>query len=155
MDVAGIRKSALLCVFGLLSACSQPEVFSEFHSFPYSEWDKKEAIRFEVPVYDISASYDVIIALRNNNAYPFRNIWLFIEYKTPGGSMRADTLCTDLADVYGKWYGKGISLYACSFPYQLNVQYPDTGIYTYTIRQGMRADVLEGVSDIGLQISKK
>lgn len=139
----------------ILPACSQNEIFSEFRSFPKAEWDKQEAIRFEVPIHDTESTYDVLIELRNNNHYPFRNIWLFIDYKTPGGSMRSDTLCTDLADVYGKWYGNGLSLYAYSFPYQVQVQYPDTGTYVYTIRQGMRENVLKGISDIGLRISKE
>ncbi|MDR2806481.1 MAG: gliding motility lipoprotein GldH [Dysgonamonadaceae bacterium] len=150
-----IKKLALLFIGGLLSTCSQPEIFSDFRSFPNAEWDKKEAIRFEVPVRDTTVPYHVMIQLRNNDHYPFRNIWLFIEYQTPSGSTRIDTLCTDLADAYGKWYGSGISLYSYSFPYQLNVQYPDTGIYTYTLRQGMRADVLKGVADVGLRVSKE
>ncbi|GHT41905.1 gliding motility lipoprotein GldH [Bacteroidia bacterium] len=147
----------ILVILGLLflfSACSEEETFSEFHSFRNAEWDKQEAIRFEVPIHDISTSYNVLLELRNNNSYPFRNIWLFIDYKTPSGSMRSDTLCTDLADVYGKWYGTGMSLYAYSFPYQVNVQYPDTGIYVYAIRQGMRENVLKGISDIGLTVVK-
>ncbi|MDR1526115.1 MAG: gliding motility lipoprotein GldH [Dysgonamonadaceae bacterium] len=139
----------------LLPACSQPEVFSEFRSFSDARWDKREAIRFETSIRDISVPYRVMIELRNNDYYPFRNLWLFIEYQTPGGSVRTDTLCTDLADAYGKWYGTGISLYSYSFPYQINVQYPDTGTYSYTIRQGMRADVLKGITDIGLRISKE
>ena len=139
----------------LLIACKKDEIFSEFRSFPNAEWDKQQALRFEVPVHDISVPYNVNIELRHNNRYPFCNIWLFVEYQTPSGSTRADTLHTYLADAYGKWYGKGISLYTCSFPYQEHVQYPDTGTYVYTIRQGMRADVLQGVSDIGLCISKE
>ena len=139
----------------LLTTCAQDEIFSEFHSFPRAEWDKLQAVRFETPVHDISVPYHVNIELRHNNQYPFRNIWLFVEYQTPSGSIRVDTLDTYLADTYGKWYGKGISLYACSFRYQEYVQYPDTGTYVYTIRHGMRTDVLTGVSDIGLCISKE
>jgi gliding motility-associated lipoprotein GldH len=148
------KKSAILFIGGLLSACSQPEIYSEFRAFPNAEWDKREAIRFEVPIHNLSVPYHVTIQLRHNDFYPFRNIWLFVEYQTPSGSTRTDTLSTDLADAYGKWYGSGISLYSCPLPYQLHVQYPDTGTYTYTIRQGMRSDVLKGISDIGLRVSQ-
>ena len=150
-----MKKYILLSLLLLLTACVQDELFSEFHSFPNAEWNKQQAIRFEAPVYDISVPYTVAIELRHNNQYPFRNVWLFVEYQTPSGSTRADTLGAYLADAYGKWYGKGLSLYSHSFYYQQNVQYPDTGIYTYTIRHGMRADVLAGVSDIGVCISKE
>jgi len=155
-----MNKHILIVLSLLLTACAKDEIFSEFHSFPNAEWDRQQAIRFEAPVHDISVPYHVTIKLRHNNRYPFRNIWFFVEYQTPSGSIQLDTVPKDkdtgyLADEYGKWNGKGISLYSYSFRYQENIQYPDTGIYIYTIRQGMRADVLTGVSDIGLCISKK
>ena len=130
-------------------------MFSEFHSFYNSEWKQQEFVRFEVPVQDIHTPFEVFLEIRNNNDYPFQNIWLFIDYRNPKGEIRSDTLQAELADVYGKWYGKGISLYTYSFPYDLNTQYRDTGTYVYTIRQGMRENSLKGISDIGLRILKK
>jgi gliding motility-associated lipoprotein GldH len=150
------RKFATVFILGiLLSACSQPEIFSEFRPLPNAEWDKRQAVLFEVPIRDASVPYQIRIQLRNNDQYPFRNIWLFVEYKTPDGKTRTDTLHTDLADAYGKWYGSGLSLHTYSFPYQLHVQYPDTGTYTYLFLQGMRADRLKGITDIGLEVSKE
>ncbi|MDR0866529.1 MAG: gliding motility lipoprotein GldH [Candidatus Symbiothrix sp.] len=143
-------------LFLLVTACSQKEeVYYEFRSFPKSQWDQREAIRFEVPIKDNSTLYNVFIETRNNNDYPFKNIWLFVDYQTPDGKVYLDTIQRDLADDYGKWNGDGISLYSYSILYKGNVQYPDTGMYVYTIRQGMRTNPLKGISDIGLKISKK
>ena len=150
-----MNKYILLFLLLLLTACAQDEVFFKFRSLPNAEWDKQQALRFEAPVRDISIPYNLTVELRHNNQYPFRNVWLFVECQTPSGSMRADTLEVYLADVYGKWQGKGVGLYLYSVDYQKNVQYPDTGTYVYTIRQGMRADVLKGISDVGLRLSKK
>jgi len=148
--------SASLILFSVFSvSCSQKEIFSEFHSFPKSEWNQGEIARFEVDVTDISLHYDIFLEIRNRNDYPFRNIWLFIDYQTPNGNLRSDTLHTELADIYGKWYGTGISLYTYSFPYELNRQYSDTGKYVYSIRQGMRENPLNGISDIGLRVLRK
>jgi len=97
----------------------------------------------------------VSIELRNNNSYPFSNIWLFVDFQMPDGMCRADTINADLADVYGKWYGKGMSLYNLSIPYEISILYPDTGTYIYTIHQGMRENILKGISDIGLKVSKQ
>jgi gliding motility-associated lipoprotein GldH len=142
-------------LFVFFLSCSQKEVFYEFHSFPLAEWNQQESVRFEIPVHDNSIPYDVFIEIRNNNNYSFRNLWLFVDYKNPNGRLRSDTVYVELADIYGKWYGKGISLFDYSFPYELNVQYPDTGKYIYTIRQGMRENPLKGISDIGLKVSRK
>lgn len=99
--------------------------------------------------------FDVSLEIRNNNDYPFRNIWLFVDFQAPGGDVRTDTVGVDLADVYGKWHGSGISLYSLSIPYEKAVRFPQKGAYTYSIRQGMRENPLKGISDIGLKISKK
>ena len=150
-----MNKFSWILLFILFSACSGKEVYSDFRSLPNSEWDSREAIRFKVPIKDVSKPYNVLLEIRNTNDYPFSNLWLFVDYQTHQGEVRSDTLQVELADIYGKWYGKGISLYAYSFPYELNVQYPDTGTYVYTIRQGMRKNPLKGISDIGLIIREK
>ena len=142
-----------ICI--LFVSCSKKEIFSEFHSFYNSEWSQQETARFEIPIQDITASYEVFCEIRNNNDYPFQNIWLFIDIQNPKGEILSDTLPIELADMYGKWRGKGIGLYTSSHSYKENIQYPDTGTYVYTIRQGMRINPLKGISDIGLRISKK
>ncbi|MCC8146359.1 MAG: gliding motility lipoprotein GldH [Bacteroidales bacterium] len=151
---SGFRRTILLFLV-ILASCSEKEIFSEYRSISQAEWDKNDILEFEVYIKDTEALYDVFLELRNNNDYSFRNIWLFIDYQTPSGEIRSDTLNADLADIYGKWYGKGISLYTYTFPYGLNVQYKDTGNYTYTIRQGMRENPLKGISDVGLRVSKQ
>ena len=144
----------LSAVFGIIS-CSHNEIFFKYHSFANAEWNRNEQAVFYVDIEDNSQPYNVSVELRNNNTYPFSNIWLFVDYKMPNGNRRTDTISADLADVYGKWYGKGMSLYNLSIPYESLVLFPDTGTYTYSIRQGMRENHLKGISDIGLKVSKK
>ena len=142
-------------VLGILS-CSHREVFFEYHSFANSEWNRHDAAVFTVNIEDNSQPYDVSFSLRNNDDYPFSNIWLFVDCKMPDGKSRTDTLSADLADVYGKWKGKGLSLYSSIIPYKSTpVLFPHPGVYVYSVRQGMREDPLKGISDIGLKISKK
>jgi gliding motility-associated lipoprotein GldH len=144
-----------LSVLLFLSACSHSEIFSEFHSFPEAEWARNKKVDFDVNIEDSSLKYDVFLEIRNNNDYPFRNLWLFVDITAPDGKQRADTINVELADVYGKWHGKGISLYSYSFSYDSDMHYPGSGFYTYSVRQGMREEVLKGVSDIGLTVLKK
>ena len=136
-------------------SCSHKEVFFEYHSFANSEWNRNDTAVFKVKITENTKPYDVSFELRNNDGYPFSNIWLFVDYKTPDGKSRTDTIETDLADIYGKWYGRGLSLYNLSIPYETTILFPDTGTYIYSVRQGMRIDPLKGISDIGLKVSKK
>jgi len=136
-------------------SCSHKEVFFEYHSFAKNEWNRNDTAVFKVKIEENSQPYNVSFELRNNDAYPFSNIWLFVDYKMPDGKSRTDTIGADLADIYGKWYGKGLSLYNLSIPYETTVFFPDSGTYSYSVRQGMRVESLKGISDIGLKVSKK
>lgn len=155
MRSARIRLFVFISILLGIISCSQKEIFFNYHSFSNAEWNREDTAVFNVKIEDNSRPYNVSIELRNNNDYPFSNIWLFVDYKMPDGKSRTDTVGVDLADVYGKWYGKGLSLYNLSIPYETAILFPDTGTYVYSIRQGMRENPLKGISDIGLRVSKK
>lgn len=138
----------ILCV-----ACSRREMFYQFHPISRSAWHKDSVLRFEVAVHDTLSPHDVFVELRNTNQYPYRNIWLFISVQKPSGEIRRDTLECQLADDYGKWYGKGLSLYEYAIPYETGTVYPQSGTYIYTVTQAMRDDLLAGISDVGLKIA--
>ncbi len=135
-----------------LVACSKGELYSDFKGIENATWDKNKSCDFVVEVTDTTRLYDVVLEIRNKNDYPFRNLWLFVQMKTPEGNVRKDTLNCELADPEGKWYGRGLSLYVLNFPYEQKISFPRSGNYTYSIRQGMRADQLKGISDIGLRV---
>ena len=144
--------AAIMSFLPLVYACTGTNFFSEFHSFPQSKWNQSEIIRLEVPVADVSKHYDVYLEIRNNNQYSFRNLWLFIDVKMADGTVRNDTISIPLADIYGKWFGTGIGTYSLAYLYKSDFQYPEAGTYVYTIRQGMRSEVLNGISEVGLRI---
>ncbi|MDR2691401.1 MAG: gliding motility lipoprotein GldH [Dysgonamonadaceae bacterium] len=142
-------------LFFCCASCVQNEVFFEYHSFKKDGWNREAVAAYHINIDNTADLFDVSLEIRNNNDYSFRNIWLFIDFQSPGGSVRTDTVGMNLADVSGKWYGTGINLYSLSIPYETAVRFPRKGTYTYSIRQGMRENPLKGISDIGLRISKK
>lgn len=154
MSFRKLKYTSLGYLLVFLTACSPDEIFSGFHSFPESRWPRSGKAAFEVEITDNALRYDVRLEIRNSNSYPFRNLWLFVDVTTPDRAQRMDTVNVELADVYGKWYGSGMSLYTRSFLFEEAIQYPMPGIYTYSVRQGMRAEVLEGIADIGLTVVK-
>jgi len=148
-------KRYFFILFLFLVSCSHNEIFFEYHSFKQEGWDRKDAAVFHINIDNTTDLFDVLLEIRNNNDYPFRNIWLFVDSQPPGGNVRTDTISVDLADAYGKWNGKGISLYSLTVSYETAIRFPQEGTYTYSIRQGMSENPLKGISDIGLKISKK
>ena len=122
---------------------------------PEEGWSRYHIPGFEAQINDSEGSYNIDISLRNSYKYPYRNIFLFVSTTAPGGQTIKDTLEFQLADEKGNWHGRGLGdIKSLTLPYKSNVMFPDTGIYSFSIEQGMRRDVLEGIIDVGLIISK-
>ena len=68
---------------------------------------------------------------------------------------REDKFEITLADPAGKWLGGGFGgLKTREVIFRRNVFFPVSGNYKITIQQGMREDVLTGISDVGVRIEK-
>ena len=146
----------LLFLSVLMSACKEKDgMYLQFRGIEEAKWNQSKSYDFAVDMTDTLSRYDVFLEIRNNESYSFRNLWLFVNLKTPEGQTRRDTVNCELADPYGKWYGKGGSLHTLSLPFEQNVQFRIPGTYLYSIRQGMREDELKGISDIGLRVVKQ
>ena len=137
----------------ILSACVNKNTHIDFYSFKNAKWDKDSICQFKVNISDTINPYQIFIETRNDNSYPYRNIWLFVDIKTPSENIRKDTIGFDLADDFGKWFGQGISVYKLEVLYEKSIIFPQSGNYVFSIRHGMRDDVLKGISEVGIKWS--
>ncbi|MDR2148272.1 MAG: gliding motility lipoprotein GldH [Tannerella sp.] len=137
-----------------LVACVDDTVFSKYVAIENRIWNKDSEYFFTFTVTDNAVPYDISVKLRNNDMYPFKNLWLFCSMELADSSLTRDTLEVMLADDFGKWTGSGISIFQNEFPLYRNFHFPDTGQYTAVFRQGMRADNLKGIENIGLTVRK-
>ena len=130
-------------------------VYDTYYPIENSAWHKDSLLVFNVPVEDTLQNHNLYINVRNNVDYGFSNLWLFVEVAQPGGMAVRDTFEMVLADPSGKWLGEGFGgLKTREAIYRRNVFFPASGEYKFTIQQGMRKEVLEGISDVGLRIEK-
>lgn len=138
--------SALMTVF---SGCNPPgNEYSEYRHLPESGWRFNEPVAF-APVHPDSIARGFIsVAVRHDNTYPYRALWLELSYKGANGVKR-DTICLDLADDYGRWMGKGIGT---SFQLADTLASPMTHVSgdSLVLRHIMRTDTLRGLNSIGL-----
>lgn len=144
--------SIITCL--LLSSCGGPVVFDRYQTIDGRHWEKDKEYYFTVEIDDITTPYNLTFEVRNNNLYPFQNLWIFWGEEQPSQTILKDTTECMLADDYGKWLGQGISLYQSSFPLRTEYRFPETGTYTFSFRQGMRNDELPGIQEIGLKVIK-
>ena len=141
----------LLTVF----SCNRPSVFYDAKMVDEAGWYKKDFITFDYEATDTTESYNLIIDVRSDAAYQYKNLWLFLHYASPDNTEYADTLECVLADNYGKWIGKSSgSMYTLPVIFMQNIHFPQTGNYHFDVVQGMREDTLQGIKEIGFRIEK-
>jgi gliding motility-associated lipoprotein GldH len=139
----------------LLLSCNNNVAYTDSVPMPGKKWDLMNILSFRVPIDDTLKSNDVIFTIRTGTSYPFRNIYLFVQTRSPDGKFITDTLQYYLADEKGNWYGRGFGdIHELNLPYKSNVYFPVKGTYQFNIRHGMRIEDLNGVYDFGLRIEK-
>ena len=150
-----------LTVF-VITSCDSSRVFDEYVTLPKNSWNKSNVITFTFPVKDSINKKNLFINLRNNKDYDYSNLFLITQINFPDGQIIVDTLEYDMADVTGKLLGKGFSsIKENKLFYKENIIFPNTGEYTFKVRQAMRKndeiegiEELEGISQVGFRIEK-
>ena len=145
----------IIVVLFALTSCNPGSIYHENVLIQDAKWYKDEAVHFEVEITDTLAKYDFFLNLRNTTDYRYSNLYLFLMTRFPNGNMTRDTIECILADSKGRWLGKGWSnLKENDILLKEHLQFPLSGNYEFFIQQAMRVDTLEGIHDVGLQISK-
>lgn len=148
-SLMGILVSCMLFV-----QCDSPHFYQNQVS-TQNNWDKNAAASFEFEVKDTVGRYNFYLVTRNNNEYPYSNIYLFTRMTDPKGEVFIDTLQYFLAFQDGEWVGTGSSLKEAYLVYREKVALKDTGKYKLQVWHGMRDDKLIGIEDISLIVDKK
>ena len=144
---------AVLAAVSALTGCSSKTAYSRYLNIPSDGWQQDSVLTYDVAITDSLATYSVVLSLRHTPAYPYQNIWFFVQNETSG---QTDTLEYYLADQRGRWLGNGFGDRK-EMPCLLyeHVRFPKGGIYRYAVRQGMRQEWLRGVTEVGLIVEKE
>ncbi|MDC6385529.1 gliding motility lipoprotein GldH [Flagellimonas taeanensis] len=152
----------LLTVILALASCNDALVFSEYIPIRDGKWEMDDAVHFQVSGLDSTQTYNMFINIRNDNTFPFSNLFLITELEHPDGNTMKDTLEYRMAEPTGEWLGKGMGgVKENKLWYRENVVFPMAGVYKVNILHAMRKNgdveglsVLEGITDVGLEIEK-
>lgn len=112
---AGTFVGASLSVASLLmaAACTTPGgdvAYSRFRSVPAAGWDEFDGREFQPFAEDTllqPGRYDVVLCVRHNGRYGFREVRLAVEAPGKEGVMKADTVTVRMADADGRFVGRG------------------------------------------------
>ncbi len=158
-----MHKALILILLALLTAaCNQNISFSEYQSTSNGVWNLDDVKEFIVSDLDSVSQHQVFIMVRNDNSFPYSNLFLIAELNLPGGLTIKDTLEYEMAKANGEWLGKGRgSIYENKLWYKENVVFDSSGVYRVKISHAMRKNGevegvvnLPGITDVGLEIEK-
>ncbi len=147
----------ILFVAIVFFSCDNKRVFDEYKSLG-SAWHKDSVITFNVPELDSTKRYNVFLNLRDNDNYPYNNLFLIVTLETPNGFTKVDTLEYKMAAPDGTLLGDGFTdIKESKLFYKESVRF--RGKYKVQIKQAVRESgkvpgvtQLEGITDIGLRI---
>ena len=149
-----------LLVTGLLAACNDKLVYSEYKATNGGSWNRDETMVFNFTPPDTINRHNIFITVRNDDKYPYSNLFLIATFTFPDSTSVKDTLEYEMAYPDGSWMGKGAgSIKENKLWYKENIIFPFNGVYTLELVQAMRKngsvsglETLPGITDVGLEI---
>ena len=136
-----------------LTSCDKSAFFEENQHVASETWKQGDTLYYKLQITDTIHYFDFFLNVRNSTDYRYRNLYLFMNTKFPGGGIARDTIECMLAAADGKWYGKGMGKIKDNrILFKKAVRFPHAGTYLIGIQQAMREVKLAGISDIGVRI---
>jgi gliding motility-associated lipoprotein GldH len=149
-----------LLACSLLAGCMPSPYFQKEEAIPQNAWSYKYAPTFKFDITEPAVGYVLYFVIRHTQAYPYSNIWIWVDVKQPGDStFTRKRFNRVLAEPSGKWLGRGMGeIYEQYIPLTTDEEgktmFKKKGSYEIRFEQDMRTDPLPEVMNIGLRIEK-
>src|SRR5574343_249580 len=155
------KKLALFGLIFVLFSSDKNQVFDEYREFD-GTWKKNQKATFTFEQKDTISKYNMFLNVRNNNDYPYNNLFVIVSMNEPGGKVLVDTLEYQMTNPDGTLLGKGFSdVKESKLWYKENFSFAKVGKYTVTVEHALRqtgrvtgVQDLEGVTEVGFRIEK-
>lgn len=156
------RKLIFLFLFLAVISCDKKTIFNEYKTIKNNSWQANKNIVFQFEIKDTISPKNVFINIRNNNNYPFSNLYLITHLNFPNGTVIVDTLQYKMTDDFGNFLGSGFTeIKDNKLFYKEKKVFPVSGKYTFNVHHAMRKNGqvnpiphLQGISDVGFSIEK-
>lgn len=139
-----------------LAACTKIDVFERNISFRNQAWQSGQKPTVTFSISDTASLYNLYVVLRHSDAYNYNNIWMNVFTRSPGDTIKKQSVNLQLANNQNGWLGFGMDdiyehrIRITSSP----IQFKKPGDYQFAFEQIMRDDPLEHVLNVGLRIER-
>lgn len=123
--------------------------YSEFKNLPVSGWASENPIVFNLDSVKWDNNENLDLTIRHDDHYPYKNLWIYIDYINKTGEVHRSRLECKLSDIYGNWQGKG---FGSTYEYNIQLQPPFNlrDIKEIILWQGLSNKRINGLINIGL-----
>lgn len=143
-------------------ACDKKRVFDDYKNVG-NAWHKDSIVTFTLPQLDATKKYDLFVNVRDNNDYPYNNLFLIVSLEQPNRKVKVDTLEYLMTNPDGSLLGDGFSdVKENKLFYKNGETFTQKGVYKIHIRHAVRqtgqvngVEKLKGISDVGFRIETK
>jgi gliding motility-associated lipoprotein GldH len=146
-----------MLVFGLfiLTGCDKTLIYEENVPIQDEVWKVDAPITFAVEVSDTISPCNFYLNVRHGDAYPFSNLFVFLNTRFPNGKFARDTVELMLQSPEGKWTGSGLGdMFDNQILFKRGLRFPLKGTYVFKLEQAMRTPELPMIKEMGLRIEK-
>jgi gliding motility-associated lipoprotein GldH len=151
----------VVLLFGLWS-CQNRIVWQQTQDINPEGWHRDSIVSLSYhPEKNDTNTYDIFFLIRNDNNYPYANLFLIAEIDNNRKKI-IDTLEYAMADEKGNWLGSGIwDLKESKLVYKKNFSFDNDTLVTVKLQQAVRKTgeekgdiVLPGIKTVGIVIEK-
>ena len=155
-----IKNSILFIVMLLMIvSCDKRSVFDQYKSVG-NAWHKDSIVTFELPKLDAKKFYNLYINVRDNDDYPFNNLFLIVSLEQPNKQVKVDTIEYQMTNPDGTLLGDGFSdVKESKLFYKGKENFIQKGVYKIHIKHATRqtgkiegVTSLQGITDVGFRI---
>jgi len=154
-------KNNLLCFLLalLFISCDKKSVFDQYKSVG-NAWHRDSIVTFYLPKLEKEKRYNLFVNIRDNNDYPFDNLFLIVSLEQPNKKVIVDTLEYKMANPDGTLMGDGFSdIKESKLFYKEKTSFKLKGDYKVHIQQAVRqtgkvsgVDDLKGITEVGFRV---
>lgn len=161
MDLLKVSKFlGVVVLFLMLVACDEHKVYDQYQTQENKAWVLEKPVVFQVDIKDALKKYNVLLNVKTDNDYLYRNLYVLTKVRLPNSTSIIDTLEYEMTDAFGNWLGEGyMDVRNNKLLFLENYEFPEKGIYQFEFSHGMRKrgevegiSELTGITDIGLRI---
>ena len=149
------KLSLFLLLIPFFWSCGNEVLIDQNIEFEKESWKVSEKFESTFDISDTVNNYNFFLTVRNTDDYAYQNLFVFLKTTFPNGKSKLDTINCPLANMQGKWLGKGFGgIYDNRILYMARKRFPLNGKYKIRVEQAMRDEELIGILDVGVRIEK-